>query len=52
MNKEIWEQEASRYDKVFKYFEGQIRINSLTKQVADQKIIDLGEYFYEKKSNV
>ena len=45
MNQAVWEQEPSRYDKVFKYFDGEIRISALTKQVADQKIIDMGEYF-------
>jgi len=51
MNSEIWEQEITRYDKCFKYLDNQIRVIALTKQIADQKIIDVGEYFYQQVSN-
>ncbi len=46
MNIQLWEQEPTRYDKEYKYFDGQLRIHALTKQTADEKVIDLGEYFY------
>jgi hypothetical protein len=49
MNQSIWAQEPSRYDKEFKYFDGKIRVTALTKQVADEKIIDLGEYFHAQE---